>query len=102
MASRSYFGAGSFEVRMKVARELGVSSAIWTFYYNDDECCDTGAPIVNHEIDIELPGRPSAPTEDIDFSQALLNTWTGELDSEYETGYTSLPYGVDDDTFHTW
>ena len=25
--------------------------------YNDDDYCSSGEPIVNHEIDIELPGR---------------------------------------------
>ena len=45
---------------------------------------------------------PSAAQENIDFSQALLNTWTGEIESLYETGYTSLGKYVDDDTFHTW
>ena len=45
---------------------------------------------------------PSAPATSMDFSQALLNTWTGEIGSLYETGYTPLPKPVDDDSFHTW
>jgi len=57
MATRQYFGAGSYEVRMKVAGKLGVCSAIWTLFYNDDDYCSSGAPIINHEIDVELPGR---------------------------------------------
>ena len=56
MATRWYFGAGSYEVKMRVADDLGVCSAIWTFFYNDDGFCSSGEPIVNHEIDIELPG----------------------------------------------
>lgn len=49
---------------MKIAPELGVCSAIWTFYYNDDAYCQTDDPIVNHEIDIELPGS-KCPSEKI-------------------------------------
>lgn len=103
IATRQYFGAGSYEVKMKIAPELGVSSAIWTFFYNDDDYCRSGRdPIVNHEIDIELPGRPSGAHTNMDFSQALMNTWIGEIPSLYEPGYTHLPYHVDDDAFHTW
>mmetsp|Transcript_27992 Transcript_27992/g.59712 ORF Transcript_27992/g.59712 Transcript_27992/m.59712 type:complete len:624 (-) Transcript_27992:13-1884(-) len=102
IATRQYLGAGSYEIKMKIAGELGVCSAIWTFFYNDDDYCSSGDAIINHEIDIELPGRPSAATNDIDFSQALLNTWIGEIGSLYEAGYTSLDKDVDDDVFHTW
>ena len=102
IATRRYLGPGSYEVRMKVAGELGVCSAIWTFFYNDDEYCESGADIVNHEIDIELPGRPGAPSTNIDFAQALTNTWTGEIGALHTTGYTSLPKNVDDGEFHTY
>jgi len=102
IATRQYLGAGSYEVKMKIAPELGVCSAVWTFFYNDDGYYSSGDPIVNHEIDIELPGRPGAATNNIDFSQALLNTWIGEIESLYEPGYTSLDKYVDDDVFHTW
>jgi hypothetical protein len=82
---------------------LEFAAAVWTFFYNDDDFCSSGdEPIINHEIDIELPGRPSAAHENIEFSQALLNTWTGEIGSLYETGYTSLGKYVDDDAFHVW
>jgi len=102
IATRRYFGPGSYEVRMKVAGELGVCSALWTFYYNDDDYCESGAAIVNHEIDIELPGRPGSPATNIDFAQALTNTWIGEIGSLHTTGYTSLPKNVDDGEFHTY
>ena len=102
IATRRYLGPGSYEVRMKIAGELGVCSAIWTFFYNDDKFCESGADIVNHEIDIELPGRPGAPSTNIDFAQALTNTWTGEIGSLHTTGYTSLPKNVDDGEFHTY
>lgn len=101
IATRQYLGAGSYEVKMKTAGKPGVCSAIWTFFYNDDEYY-SGQPIQNHEIDIELPGRPGPAAVDFDFSQALLNTWTGEIESLYETGYTTLPKAVDDEAFHIW
>jgi len=96
IATRDYFGAGKYEVRMKVAPKFGVCSAIWTFFYKD------GKPTINHEIDIELPGRPAGAFENIDFDQALLNTWVGETDDLYTPGYTTLPSRMDDDEFHTW
>ena len=102
IATRRYLGPGSYEVKMKVAGELGVCSAIWTYFYNDEEFCSSGGDIVNHEIDIELPGRPAAAAESIDFAQALTNTWTGEIGSLHTTGYTQLPKNVDDGEFHTY
>jgi len=96
IATRDYFGAGKYEIRMKAAPELGVCSAIWTFFYKD------GTPIINHEIDIELPGRPAGAFDDIDFDHALLNTWVGEIDALYTAGYTELPSRMDDNEFHTW
>jgi len=102
IATRRYFGPGTYEVRMKVAGELGVCSAVWTFYYNDNDYCESGADIVNHEIDVELPGRLGPSATNIDFAQALTNTWTGEIGSLHTTGYTSLPKNVDDGEFHTY
>jgi beta-glucanase (GH16 family) len=101
IATRDYFGAGSYEVRMKVAEELGVCSAIWTFYYNEDDYY-YGVPIVNHEIDIELPGRPGAAHTDIGFDKALMNTWVGEIDSLHSVNYTQLDSDMNDGQFHTW
>ncbi len=105
IATRKYFGAGSFEIRMKVAKELGVCSAVWTFFYNEDDYYENGGPILNHEIDIELPGRPNASHSDIGFDKALLNmlnTWIGELDSLYTVNYTQLKSVMNDGQFHTW
>jgi len=96
IATRDYFGAGKYEVRMKAAPTFGVCSAIWTFFYKD------GDPTINHEIDIEIPGRPAGAFENIDFDQALLNTWWGETDDLYTAGYTKLPSRMDDNEFHTW
>jgi len=96
IATRDYFGAGSYEVRMKVAEQLGVCSAIWTFFWKD------GTPIVNHEIDIELPGRPNPAHSDIGFDYALMNTYIGESGSLVETNFTQLDREMNDGQFHTW
>ena len=101
IATRDYFGAGSYEVRMKIAEPLGVCSAIWTFYYSDEDYY-YGVPIVNHEIDIELPGRPGAPNEHIAFDKALMNTWVGEKAHLYTANYTQLDNHMNDNQFHTW
>ena len=56
IATREYFGSGSYEIRARIAPELGCCSAMWTFEYEEDYSGDT-LTIVNHEIDIEFPGR---------------------------------------------
>ncbi len=96
IATRDYFGAGSYEVRMKVAEELGVCSAIWTYFWKD------GTPIVNHEIDIELPGRPNPAHLDIGFDYALMNTFVGESGSLVETNFTKLDQEMNDGEFHNY
>jgi len=102
IASREYFGAGSYEVRMKVAGDLGVCTAIWTYFYSDEDyyADPKVGPITNHEIDIELPGRPAEGLDNIGFNKALMNTWVSEGD--YHTGYTQLDDYMNDDLFHTW
>lgn len=49
LISKDVFGAGRYEVRMKVLPRLGACNAFWTFAYDNDTAA-------NHEIDIELPG----------------------------------------------
>ena len=112
IATKAYFASGSYELRMKVAPSLGVCSAIWTFHYQEFYPGDPGyvsKPVggddyyaVNHEIDIELPGRPGPANVDIGFDRALMNTWVGENDDEYQVTYASLPSPQDDGAFHTY
>lgn len=100
VATQDYFGSGKYEIRMRVAPKLGVVSAIWTFnyseYYEGDplyQCKPVGCPdyyAVNHEIDIEFPGRPGAAHTGMSFDRVLLNTWTGENDDEYTVQYEQL------------
>ncbi|MGI2293551.1 glycoside hydrolase family 16 protein [Paenibacillus sp. GXUN7292] len=116
VATTNYYASGSYEVRMKVAPDPGVASALWTFHYEelypDDPgfiCKEVGCGedgdgyyAINHEIDIEFPGRPGPAHQDFSFSKALLNTWIGENDDEYTTNYTTLSAAQNDGQFHTY
>jgi len=109
VATDAYYASGRYEVRMKVAPVDGLSSAIWTFHYEELYPGEPGYPegelgyyAINHEIDIELPGRPSAAYEDISLSWALLNTWIGEQAGEYTVGYSDLGAPQDDGDWHTY
>ncbi|WP_416306648.1 glycoside hydrolase family 16 protein [Neptunicella sp. SCSIO 80796] len=98
IASKDYLGSGIYEVRMKVLPELGAVSTIWTFHYQefypgDQEYIDNNGTgsywASNHEIDIEIPGRPNAAFENISFDYLLANTWRGERESEYDVNYVN-------------
>lgn len=96
IATKEYFGSGSYEIRAKIAPELGCCCAMWTFEYEEDHS-DDELKIVNHEIDIEFPGRDE--NNDFSLSHALCTTWLTEED--YRT------YSVDcgdqaDGEFHTY
>lgn len=97
VATRDYFGPGRFEVRMRIIPRLGVVSAMWTLHHQET----LAAGIVNHEIDIELPGRAfgDAPAN---FDHALMNTWTGERQHQHTTRYVPLSNGLDDNQFHVY
>jgi len=115
VATSNYYASGSYETRMKIAPVSGVASALWTFHYEelypDDPgfickevgCVDDdGYYAINHEIDIEFPGRPGPAHQDFSFSKALLNTWVGENDDEYTTNFTDLGAAQNDGQFHTY
>ncbi|MEV4515215.1 glycoside hydrolase family 16 protein [Dactylosporangium sp. NPDC049525] len=112
IATADYYGPGRYEIRMKVANAPGVSTAIWTYNYQElyagqsqpvqpaslgwpdytFQCLPVGCPdpsnpgdgyyAVNHEIDIEFPGRSGPYTSDFSFRSAMFNTWTGENTNE--------------------
>src|SRR5690606_13413906 len=77
IATAYYFGSGRYEVRMKVPPELGVCTAIWTFHYQEFYPGDPQyreKPVggkdyyaINHEIDMEFPGRPGPAHENYGF-----------------------------------
>lgn len=101
--SREAFASGRYEVRMKVAPELGVCSAIWTYHYEDPQPGPGEEPHpLNHEIDIELPGRPAPEHEHISFRRALMVTWVGLSHQEHTTTYADLGAPQDDGQFHTY
>ncbi len=98
IATREYFGSGSYEIRAKIAPELGCCSAMWTFEY-EEHYFEDKLQIVNHEIDIEFPGRDE--NGNFSLSHALCTTWTGESDNEHKT---AIPYcgNQADGEFHTY
>lgn len=101
--SREAFASGRYEVRMKVAPELGVCSALWTYHYEDRQPGPGEEPhALNHEIDIELPGRPGPGIDDISFSRALMVTWIGLAEDEHTTVYAYLGAPQNDGQFHTY
>ena len=110
--TKDYYGAGKYEVRMKLTKNYGICNSIWTFYYDeltpghkDFKVNKIGGEdyyIINHEIDIELPGRSNNDYSTISYSKALCNTWIGENEDEYKTSFTDLPFIMNDDKFHTY
>ena len=96
IATREYFGSGSYEIRAKIAPELGCCSAMWTFEYEEDYSNDT-LTIVNHEIDIEFPGRDK--NNELSLSHALCTTWVTEED--YKSSSVNCGKQADGE-FHTY
>jgi RNA polymerase sigma factor (sigma-70 family) len=112
VATRRYFASGRYEARIKICPHLGACSAIWTLHYEEYY---PGNPryqkkpvggdryyAINHEIDIELPGRPTAAKKDMSFRYALCNTFVGENEDESTAGHTDLQAAQDDGKFHTY
>lgn len=96
IATKEYYSSGSYEIRAKIAPELGCCSAMWTFEYEEDYSVEP-FKITNHEIDIEFPGRDS--NDDFSLSHALCTTWVTEED--YKT--KSVECGNQaDGKFHTY
>lgn len=98
IATKDYFASGSYEISAKISPELGCCSAMWTFEY-EENYSNGKTQIINHEIDIEFPGRNE--NNDFSLSHALCTTWIGEGDDEHET---ASPYcGIQNDgKFHTY
>lgn len=96
IATKEYFASGSYEIRAKIAPELGCCSAMWTFEYEEDDA-DGALRITNHEIDIEFPGRDAA--DDLSLRHALCTTWVTEED--YKTK-SVLCGDQTDGAFHTY
>ena len=96
IATRDYRASGSYEIRARIAPEPGCCSAMWTFEYEEDYSGDD-LRIVNHEIDIEFPGRDREGG--LSLSHALCTTWVTEEDYKTE----SVDCGAQaDGEFHTY
>jgi len=96
IATKDYFGSGSYEIRAKIAPELGCCSAMWTFEYEENYSGGV-LEIINHEIDIEFPGRNE--NNDFSLSHALCTTWLTEND--YKTRSVGCGDQADGE-FHTY
>jgi beta-glucanase (GH16 family) len=108
IATEDYFGSGRYEARIKLAPDFGVSSAMWSFHYQEwypgEKGYEGSGPyyIVNHEVDIEFPGRPSFAVEDMAFDWMLNTTWTGTRNGEFTTSFTQLEKPLNDGEFHVF
>ena len=112
IATKHYYCSGRYEVRLKVCPTVGACSAIWTLHYQEfypGNATFRKLPVggdryyaVNHEIDIELPGRPGPTKKDMSFQYALCNTFVGENDEESTARYTQLAAAQNDGQFHTY
>lgn len=111
LVTRDCYASGRYEVRMKIPNKLGVCTALWTFHYlevgqrHEEYIANKGTGaryISNHEIDIELPGRPGENLNEIGYEWALFNTWVGERKQDMTFGPTRLPFKANDGKFHTW
>lgn len=82
--TKETYGAGSYQVAMKVVPRLGVCNAIWTYYYGrggED----------NHEIDIELPGHKTPGGGEIGYDRVLNTNWLSERRSTSKGIITETP-----------
>jgi hypothetical protein len=89
IATRDYYASGSYEVRARLAPDLGACSAFWSFHYdekfpNEREYWEEGNPKRNTEIDWEFPTAMSDGRTDDPISQNNLraNSWGGTLGGE--------------------
>ncbi|MBO5320440.1 MAG: PD40 domain-containing protein [Ruminococcus sp.] len=96
IATREYYASSSYEIRAKIAPELGCCSAMWTFEYEEEYLGDD-VKITNHEIDIEFPGKDD--NGDFSLSHALCTTWLTEED--YKTRSVNCGDQADGE-FHTY
>ena len=49
-----------------------------------------------------MPGRPNAEKTNQSYQYALCNTWIGENEGEYRTGYTDIGVNQADGAFHKY
>lgn len=96
LRSMKAFCSGSYEMVVKPCPRIGTCTAFWTFQYNEDE----NGHAVNHEVDIEIPGRVTPETQKEAFSYCLCNNWTGLRDDEHICNRIYAGCQLDDGEFH--
>ncbi|MDG2053113.1 MAG: carbohydrate binding domain-containing protein [Phycisphaerales bacterium] len=97
IATRQYFASGRYEVRARVAPEIGVCTAFWPFHYIDYYPSQAGYwhepnPRRNTEIDWEFPTDLQGGDSDADafglnpveiaYTNARTNSWGGQFGGE--------------------
>ena len=109
VATKVYYGSGRYEVRAKIAPNTGVCSAFFSLHYQEgvagqeDGEDGSASTVSNHEINIELPGRPSREAIDrISFEHGLFNTWRGVNADEYTDSFVPLDKRLDDGKYHVF
>ena len=113
VATKHYFASGRYEIRAKIAPDLGVCSSFAAMHYQELYPGQRGykkaggngqdVAIVNHEIDIELPGRPRGNAiYDVSYEYCLANTWRGQKRSQRSDSYVHLGQPQNDGQYHTY
>ena len=88
--TRRFLG-GRFEARVRIAGQLGACSAMWTYFNIEKPSGET----LNHEIDIEFPGRAhidALPS----LEHVALTTWTGIKKGQWKTEFRPLRQPITD------
>lgn len=96
LRTRKAFGSGSYEMLVKPCPQIGTCTAFWTFQYEEEP----NGHVVNHEIDIEIPGRVTPETREEAFAYCLCNNWTGLYESENNCNRIPAGCRLDDRKFH--
>ena len=88
IATRRYFASGRYEVRARVAPELGTCTAFWPFHYIDHRMGEAAYwhepnPRRNTEIDWEFPTDLGGDDlGNFSFTKARTNSWGGQFGGE--------------------
>eukprot|EP00164_Ancoracysta_twista_P000321 GFYU01000445.1.p2 GENE.GFYU01000445.1~~GFYU01000445.1.p2 ORF type:complete len:648 (-),score=276.65 GFYU01000445.1:332-2275(-) len=114
LATAQYYGSGKYEVRMKIAPEYGVCTAMWTFNYEEyypphpnyyKYCPDKPEYcVVNHEVDFEMPTSLNMTdnTDHVSFKNGRMNVFVGETDDKLSSDFVDLGFAQNDGQFHTY
>lgn len=95
LVSTEPHGAGSYSVAMKVLPRMGVCNAMWTYFQSD-------RGLVNHEIDIELPGHitEDGSRSDPGYRRVLNTNWLSTVNNKSVGVITDSP--ANDGKWHVY